>query len=125
MFSVEVDRSKRLLVISGVKDVTAQEVQQVAQQARAAVKDFAPGFYLLADFRWLDSMDSAAAPHIANIMDALSEKQVSAVIRVIPDPHKDIGLNILSHFHYASDVRITTVETLADALSILAEEPAQ
>ena len=34
------------------------------------------------------------------IMDALAEKNVASVTRVMPDPHKDIGLNILSQFHY-------------------------
>ncbi|MEY2479363.1 MAG: hypothetical protein QOI04_290 [Verrucomicrobiota bacterium] len=122
MFSVEVDRSKRLLVINALQHVSAAEVKQAAQEVRKALEDFAPGFRALTDFRWLDSMDSSAAPHVAEIMDAFSEKQVSAVIRVMPDPHKDIGLNILSQFHYGPKIRIATFETLADALSILSEE---
>ena len=65
-------------------------------------------------------MDSAAAQHIAEIMDALAAKQVASVTRVIPDPHKDIGLNILSQFHYGPDVTITTFETLADAVKSIA-----
>ena len=36
--------------------------------------------------------------------------------RVMPDPHKDIGLNILSQFHYGPEIQIATFETLADAL---------
>jgi hypothetical protein len=82
--------------------------------------DVAPGFRALADFRSLESMDSAAAPHIAKIMDALAEKEVASVTRVMPDPHKDIGLNILSQFHYGPDVTITTFETLADAIQSIA-----
>ncbi len=78
--------------------------------------DATPGFRVLADYRWLDSMDSAAARHIAEIMDALAEKGVASVARVIPDPHKDIGLNILSQFHYGPEIQIATFETLADAL---------
>jgi len=65
-------------------------------------------------------MDPAAAPHIADMMDALAEKEVASVTRVIPDPHKDIGLNILSQFHYGPDVTITTFETLADAIQSIA-----
>jgi hypothetical protein len=65
-------------------------------------------------------MDSAAAPHIAKIMDALAEKEVASVTRVMPDPHKDIGLNILSQFHYGPQVQIATFETLADALQNIA-----
>ena len=61
-------------------------------------------------------MDPAAGRHIAKIMDALAEKGVVSVTRVMPDPHKDIGLNILSQFHYGTNVKIATFETLADAL---------
>ena len=84
------------------------------------LQDVAPGFRVLADFRWLESMDSAAAPHIAKMMDALAEKEVASVTRVMPDPRKDIGLNILSQFHYGPEVTITTFETLADAVQTIA-----
>ena len=47
----------------------------------------------------------------------MAEKQVAEVIRVMPDPRKDIGLNILSQFHYGPNIRITTYETLAEALA--------
>jgi hypothetical protein len=116
MYAVELDRSKRLLVISAVQRVTAEEANVAAQQVRDRLRDVAPGLHVLADFRWLNSMDPSAAPHIAEIMDALAEKEVASVTRVMPDPRKDIGLNILSQFHYGPDVSITTFETLADAL---------
>jgi len=120
MYAVELDRSKRLLVISAVQRVTAEEANLVAQQIREQLRDVAPGFHVLADFRWLKSMDAKAAVHIAEIMDALAEKDVASVTRVMPDPHKDIGLNILSQFHYGPDVTITTFETLADAVQSIA-----
>jgi anti-anti-sigma regulatory factor len=122
MYSVEIDRSKRLLVISALQRVTADQAKLVAQQVRELVCDIAPGFRVLADFRWLESMDSAAAPHVAEIMDTLAEKGVLSVTRVMPDPHKDIGLNILSQFHYGPEIQIATFETLADALQSLTEE---
>src|ERR1700757_236496 len=120
MYAVELNQSKRLLVITAVRRVTAEEAKLAAQQIRDLLRDVAPGLHLLADFRWLESMDSAAARHIAEIMDALAEKNVTSVTRVIPDPHKDIGLNILSQFHYGPDVTITTFETLADAVQSIA-----
>jgi hypothetical protein len=122
MYSVEADKSKRLVVISAAGRVTKEEAKQAAQRMRDVVKDFAPGFRLLADFQWLQSMDIAAARYVAEIMDALAEKQVASVTRVMPDPHKDIGLNILSQFHYAPEIKITTFETLADALQSLIKE---
>ena len=122
MYSVEADKSKRLVVISTVGRVTKEEAKQAAQRVRDILKDFAAGFRVLADFRWLESMDTAAARHVAEIMDTLTEKQVALVIRVMPDPHKDIGLNILSQFHYGPEIQITTFDTLADALQSLVKE---
>ncbi len=122
MYAVELDQSKRLLVISAVQRVTAAEAKLAARRVRELLQDVVPGFRVLADFRWLDSMDSAAARHIAEIMDALAEKGVVSVARVIPDPHKDIGLNILSQFHYGPEIKIATFETLADALQSLARD---
>jgi anti-anti-sigma regulatory factor len=122
MYSVEIDRSKRLLVISARQRVTAEQAKLAAQQVRELLHDVAPGFRVLADFRWLESMDSAAAPHVAKIMDSLAEKGVASVTRVMPDPHKDIGLNILSQFHYGPETQIASFETLADALQSLTRE---
>jgi hypothetical protein len=122
MYAVELDRSKRLLVISAAAKVTVDEAKMAAERIREVLRDVAPGFHALADFRWLESMDPAAARHIAAIMDALAGKNVASVTRVMPDPHKDIGLNILSQFHYGTNVKIATFETLADALQYIAAE---
>ena len=123
MYSVEADKSKRFFVISVAGHVSGEEVKEAARQVREIVEDVKPGFRVLTDFRWLDSMEPAAARHVAEIMDALAEKKVGLVVRVIPDPHKDIGFNILSQFHYGSDVRVATFESLAEALQLLAENP--
>ena len=122
MYAVEIDSSKRLLVISGAGHITAAEVRQALARVRELLPDVAPGFGLLADFRWLEKMDRDSAPYIAEIMDAVAAKDVAVVVRVMPDPHKDIGLNILSQFHYGPEIRTITFETLADALQSLSEE---
>jgi hypothetical protein len=117
MYSVESDRSKQLLVISAAGRVTKKEVESVALRVREMMKEVTPGFRVLTDFRWLERMDPAAAVPLAEIMDALAEKGVAAVVRVVPDPHKDIGLNILSQFHYGPQIKLVTFESLAEALS--------
>src|SRR6266571_2092190 len=104
MYAVELDQSKRLLVISAAQRVTAQQVKAVAERVHEVLQGVGPGFRVLVDFRWLDSMDSAAARHVAKIMETLTEKGVASVARVMPDPHKDIGLNILSQFHYGPEI---------------------
>jgi len=126
MFSVETNKAKRLLVISAAGHVSKEEVKHAAEQVREALRDAASGIRVLTDFRWLESMRPGAAPHIAEIMDALAEKQVASVIRIIPDPGKDIGMiNILSQFHYNRELPISTVETLVDALDRLLEQNAE
>jgi hypothetical protein len=122
MYSVEFDRSKRLLVISGAGQVTKKEVETVALRVREIMKEVTPGFRVLTDFRWLEQMDPAAAVPLAEIMDALAAKDVAAVVRVVPDPHKDIGLNILSQFHYGPQIKLVTFESLAEALSALMDK---
>jgi anti-anti-sigma regulatory factor len=121
MYLAELDQSKRLLVISATQRVTAEEVRQAAQRVRELLQNVMPGFRVLADFRWLESMDSGTAPHIGQLMDALAEKQVGSVTRVIRDSHKDVGLNILSQFHYGPEIQIATFKTLADAVQSLAD----
>jgi anti-anti-sigma regulatory factor len=120
MYAVELDQSRRLLVISATQHVTAEQVNAVAERVQELLQGVGPGFRVLVDFRWLDSMDSVAAPHLAKIMETLTKKGVASVARVMPDPHKDIGLNILSQFHYGPEIHIATFQTLADALQSIA-----
>ena len=48
-------------------------------------------------------------------MDLLDEAGVSLVVRVIPDPKKDIGMNILSLFHYRNRPRVVTCARMIEA----------
>jgi len=122
MFSIETDRSKRLLVIGLAGHVNKQDVREAAEELRKVLEDVAPGFRVLTDFRWLESIRPSAAPHIAEMMEAIVDKQVGLVISVVSDPGKDVVLNVLSHFRYGSEVQIVTFEKLADALEKLMEE---
>ncbi len=64
-------------------------------------------------------MEISCAPHIEAKMDLLKQKPLKAVARVIPDPHKDIGFEIMSLFHYGHDVPTATFETVEDAVNYL------
>lgn len=119
MFVVEIDSARRFVVISVAGHVTVEEVRDTARRVREVLAEVEPGFVALADFRWLDSMATGAAQFIAEIMDSFAAKKVSAVVRVVPDPHKDIGLNILSQFHYGPEIKLMTFETLAEAVRAL------
>ncbi len=122
MFLVETDTTKQLLILTITGAVTVEESRESVARVREELQQMEPGFVGLVDFRWLETMAPASAPFVAEIMDAFAAKKVSAVVRVMPDPHKDIGLNILSQFHYGPDVRLMTFETLADAIQALARD---
>lgn len=122
MFVLESDTTRQLLVLSVAGIVTAEESRETVVRVREKLREMSPGFVALVDFRWLESMSPNSAPSVAEIMDAFAAKGVSAVVRVMPDPHRDIGLNILSPFHYGPEVRLMTFETLADAIQALARD---
>ena len=119
MVHADVDRSKNLLRIIYRGRVEAEETKRYLADITAMVAELKPGFRLLTDLSGLESMEVACVTDIKRIMDACNKQGVSRVVRVIPDPHKDIGLNILSLFHYSRKVRIVTCETLAEATKVL------
>ena len=122
MFSIEASDAERLIKIIWSGNVDSDEMRRCAEEIGVTVSKMRPGFRLLADMTDLHSMDYAGAPYIGSVMDLCVAKQVEHVVRVIPDPRKDIGLNIMSYFHYGSKVRVTVCENLADAMLHLPNE---
>jgi len=100
-------------------EVDPEQAREGAETINSLLADMTPGFKLLTDFTGLEKMDTECAPHIRRVMDLCNEKGISLVVRVMPDPHKDIGFNILSIFHYGRTVRIVTVENLDEAMKAL------
>jgi hypothetical protein len=81
--------------------------------------DLPPGFRLLVDLGRLESTDPACTPEIGRIMELLDRSGVGMVVRVIPDSNKDIGLNILSLFHYPHHPQVVTCKNMAEAIKKL------
>ena len=100
-------------------DVVADEMERCLGTVRDLLNRMQPGFQLLTDLTGLDSMEKECAPHVAEIMDLCNAKQVKTVVSVVPDPQKDIGYNLLSHFHYDPAVKPRTYDNLADAIKSL------
>jgi hypothetical protein len=120
--SIEVEQPKKLLVVRYGGVVGPEEAEKGLEQIQSGLARLESGFRLLADLTELQLMDVACAPFIEKAMDVCNAKGVSVVVRVIPDPHRDIGMQIMSIFHYGSDVRIVTCETVAQAVEILQAE---
>lgn len=119
MFQIEVDKPKNLLKMAFAQHVTLDETRRWREQLAGLLTELQPGFRLLSNLSALEIMDPDCAAEIEFGMDLLNNAGISKVVRVIPDPRKDIGFNIMSHFHYRRGVKIVTCETLKEALQAL------
>jgi hypothetical protein len=119
MIEATFDKSANLVKLRYDGHIGAEETRRYVPQIQTMVAQLQPGFRLLTDLRDLHGMDLKCMPYIEQVMDLCDAHGISMVVRIIPDPHKDIGLNIMSLFHYRRDVRIVTCETLAEAEAAL------
>ena len=122
MFTVKLDQARNTLAISYGGRVTPEETGLCAEEVRLALTILQPGFRLVVDLTELQSMDVACSPLIANIMEICNAAGVSEVLRIIPDPTRDIGLQIMSFFHYGNEVYIRTCATVTEAAELLQTE---
>ena len=99
--------------------VTAADVQSVYRKVMDLLPSMRSGFTFLADLSGLESMDLDCAPFITKIVDSCNAAAIGTVVRIVPDPRKDIGLNILSIIHYRRGVRVLTCENSAEADRVL------
>ena len=119
MLLTTISKPKQLLYFTYIGDVSVEELKQGLSEIVTLLDDLSSGFRVLADLRGLDRMDPKCAKEIGKAMELCDQKGVGLVVRIIPDPQKDIGMNILSIFHYHSRPRIVTCETLVEAGEVL------
>jgi hypothetical protein len=120
MFLVSSNKWKRFLHVSYIQRVEPAELQRGLEDIKLLLADLPPGIRLLADFSRLESMDPACAMEIGLAMEMIDQHGTDLVVRVIPDSSKDIGMNILSIFHYAHRPRFVTCEDMTEAAKALA-----
>jgi|SRR6267378_6274832 len=119
MLQLNIDKPKNLLKLSYSGHVNVEEAIQYVEQLPPLLAELQPGFFLLTDLSALEVIDFACVPYIKKFMDLANARGVSTIIRVIPDPHKDIGLNIMSLFHYHRGTRVINCKTMQEALETL------
>ena len=112
---VVTDVVRNLLNISFFGDIGVSEIQHYENEVADALKAVQRGFTLLTDLTHLQSMDLLCVPTLEKTMDQFRTSGVSRIIRIIPDPGKDIGFSIMSLFHYPRSLHIITCESLAEA----------
>ena len=121
MIKVETDVERRLLTVTYCGRVVPSEFEPAMGEIREGLGKLQPGFRLLTDLSGLESMEYACAPLVDEAMDLIDCAGVSTVVRIVPDPKKDIGFRVMSYFHYRPDVAIVTCENMEEALRALGE----
>lgn len=102
-----------------ISNVTTAEMRAHIAEVHTLVAELDPGFRLLTDMTELNSMDEECVTVLGEMMDFYKTKGIAMVVRIIPDSRKDIGLNILSVFHYGRDVRTVVCDTMEEGLRLL------
>ena len=120
MFLATTNKARRLLVLDYIQNVSVDELKRGYQEVEILLAEFPGGFRMLADLSRLEFMDVACADIVGKTMELMDRHGVELVVRVIPDPAKDIGLYIISIFHYPNQPRIVTCQSMAEAGSVLA-----
>ena len=109
------DAAANVFTLAYSGQVGAADLSAVENEVKTAVRGLRPGFSLLTDLSRLESMDPLCVPSIKRTMDLFRGQGVKLIVRIIPNPKRDIGFNIMSLFHYPRTVRILTVTTAAEA----------
>jgi len=112
---VQIDVARNILSKRFNGHVTAAQMKAGAEEVARLLPRMRAGFSVMVDLSGLDAMDIDCAPYLAKVMDLCKAQGVGLVVRVTPDPAKDIGFNILSVTHYRGKVRVVTCETLEEA----------
>lgn len=116
--------SAQLMVVAYIGQVRANEFRGDRQTFGGQLGGMKAGFTLLTDFSHLTAMDSDCAPEIGRWMELVGKSGIGRVIRVIPDPTKDIGMSILSAFHYPPQAQSLTCRNMIEAGEELTRGPA-
>jgi len=119
MFLATTNKAKGLLHLSYIGNVGAEELRRGHDNLVALLADLPACFKLLADLERLQSMDIACVEELGKMMELFDQHGLEQVVRVIPDPAKDIGFNILVRFHYQHEPRITNCKTMTEAAALL------
>ena len=115
MVKTSIDRDNNILILSFEGTVDQEQLQDLYRVIKNILPNFYGGFKIITDLSLLDNMYLDAHFALEEIMDLCNDHGVSKIIRVIPDPSKDIGFNLMSIFHYSKDVHMHSCQTFKEA----------
>ena len=113
------NQSKQLLHLSFIGTVRPEDFQNRREDLTAQMAGLSPGFRSMVDLTHLEFMGLECAAELGRQMELIGKSGVGLVVRVIPDPSKDIGMKILTVFHYPQQLQVVTCQTLTEAVKAL------
>jgi hypothetical protein len=119
MLLVASNKSQQLLNVRFIGQVRPEELKRACAELSAELTGLSPDFRYLADFSQFEAMHVDHIPEVGRLMELIASAGVGMVVRVIPDASHDIGMNILTIFHYPPELKIVTCQTLAEAVAAL------
>jgi hypothetical protein len=120
---VSADPERNVLSIHFRGAVTPADTAVHVPAVETALQGLRRNFTLVSDLTGLETMDLDCVRHITRSMDLCLEAGVGSVVRIIPDPNKDIGFMLLSAVHYRGKVPIATRASWAEAQQELTRLP--
>jgi hypothetical protein len=124
MFDAITNSQGTLLIIHYSDSVNRKETSQCVELVRSFLPKLKPGFTVIVDLERLVHMDVDCAEDLGKVMDLCNQAKVNHIRRALPNPKVDIGLNIISRFHYDEQhVSIKTYPSFYQAMKsfLLAE----
>ena len=118
MVLVTANKRKQLLFVSYIGKVTPEELVRGRADLEASLADMQPGFRLLVDLSQLTVMGLDCVEEVGRNMELFDRSGVGTVVRVVPDPYKDIGMNILTLFHYSHHPRVVTCDNMNEGVTV-------
>ena len=117
MFLATSNKAKGLLHLSYIGHIDVASLQREHDDIVALLAELPAGFKMLVDLEHMESMDTDCVEELGKFMELLDQHEMGQVVRVIPDPAKDIGFNILARFHYRNNPRMNNCKTMAEAVA--------
>lgn len=122
-WSAAADPERNLIQVSYLGRVDPAGMAECAAKILTLLPGLRPGFTVLTDLSGLEAMELDCVTPLTRMMDQFRARGVATVVRVIPDPARDIGLNILALTHYRGGVAVLTCTTRAEAEQRLPPKP--
>ncbi len=119
MVLVTSNKVRQLLYVTYIGRVRPEDFTQQQPDLEALMAELSPDFRVLVNLSGLESMDLECMAEIGRTMELIDRSGVGLIVRVIPDPAKDIGLNIFSIFHYPHRPQIATCKSMVEAGELL------